>query len=367
VPTLSARSDYELLRSPRSARGRLGSAERLDAFGRLSEGHHTVKLHLTSRCNLRCRNCYNDATTEQSLSRAEIFALLAGLRGRPCRLDLLGGEPMLYPDLLDVVRQARTEVGIPSVFLYTNATCIDEVGARQLAAAGLDTAIVSLHGDRAAVHEQLTGIPGSFERTCRGMAALRAAGIRTYTFTVACAVNAGLLPTMQTFAAERGGGALFFPYVPQRRDDALTIADPTALRRTLSFIIRASYVYRSALLRSLGEGCKLCRAFTQTVTVLADGTVTPCPFLALGIGNIRQAPLHEILVASHGHPQLADLLADPEECQGCSIRGVCGGGCRAGRFTVHGDLLGRDLACLHGPFGERVALADLPEHLPYVY
>jgi radical SAM protein with 4Fe4S-binding SPASM domain len=363
---LLARSaqDHALLRSPGA---NLDTAERRAAFARLAEAHHTVKLHLTTRCNLRCRNCYSDASRPEALSRAELLGLLAELRGRPCRLDLLGGEPTLHPDLEEVVTYARREAGVASVFLYTNGTRIDDAMAQRLVAAGLDTAIVSLHAPEAAEHEQLTGAAGSFEATVHGLDALIAAGVRTYTFTVACAVNAAKLTAMPAFAKARGAGALFFPYVPQRADDELRIVDPETLRRTLRFIIRSSYVYRSALLRSVGEGGKLCRAFVQTVTVLADGSVTPCPFVALPLGNIRETPLYQLLVDAHRHRALAEFLADPGECASCRIRGVCGGGCKAGRFTVHGELGRRDLCCLHGPFVEPVSMSALPDCLPYVY
>ncbi|HEY3356634.1 MAG TPA: radical SAM protein [Polyangia bacterium] len=355
---------HRVIRDPSAG---LDRPERRDAFRRLAAGHHTVKLHLTPACNLRCRNCYNDATSRNDLTRAEIFGLLDQLRGRPCRLDLLGGEPLLHPEVLEVIRYAREDVGLPSVFLYTNGTRVDDALAARLAAAGLDTAIVSLHGPAAPVHEAMTGAAGSFDLTCRGIAALARAGVRAYSFTVACAANAARLAEMPAFTKSLGGAALFFPYVPQRENDELAITDPAALRAALTHVIRHSFVFRASLLRSIAEGCKLCRAFTQTVTIFADGTVTPCPFTPLPIGNIRRAPLYDILEGAYAHPGLADFLADPPECRDCRIRGVCGGGCKAGRITVHGDARGRDLNCLHGPFADPVTIGALPDALPYVY
>jgi AdoMet-dependent heme synthase len=345
----------------------LGDPGRAEAFAALNRDHRTIKLHLTPACNLSCKNCYNDARRPRALDAGEIRGLLDQLRAHPARLDLLGGEPTLHPGLADVIRYARTEGGVREVFLYTNATLVDDAAAERLREAGLDTAIVSLHSPKAEVHEALTGQPGSFAATCRGLQALARAGVRTYTFTVVCALNSGTLAQMQEFAAARGLGALFFPYVPQRPHDELAISDPQELREAISFVVRASYVYRTALLRSLGDGCKLCRAFTQTVTVLSDGTVTPCPFVALPLGNVREAPLYDILARAASDPRLAELLAVPDECAACTIRSVCGGGCKAGRFTVHGELGRRDLACLHGPYLDPVSVSALPEHLPYVY
>jgi radical SAM protein with 4Fe4S-binding SPASM domain len=355
---------HRIIRTPSA---RLDTVERRDAFGRLARARRTVKLHLTAACNLRCSNCYSDPAARDVLTHAEIVRLLDELRGSGCRLDLLGGEPLVRPDLVELIRYARREVGIDSIFLYTNGTLIDDTIAVKLAAAGLDTAIVSLHGPEAAIHERMTGRKGTFDLTLRGIDSLARAGVRTYTFTVVCAINASRLDGMKAFASTRGAAALFFPYVPQRAHDGLCIADPAKLREALSFVVRASYVYRAELLRSLAEGCKLCRAFTRTVTVLADGTVTPCPFATLGIGNVRQKPLQRILAESYCHPELAEFLADPPECSTCSIRGVCGGGCRAGRFTVYGDRRGKDLNCLAGPFEAPISVGALPDYLPYVY
>jgi radical SAM protein with 4Fe4S-binding SPASM domain len=364
TPLLRDRRVHQVIREPA---GDLADPERRDVFARLAAAHHTVKLHLTPACNLKCRNCYNDAAALGALQRAEIFGLLDQLKGRPARLDLLGGEPVLHPDLDEVVRYAREEVGLPGVFLYTNGTRIDAARAARLARAGCDTAIVSLHGPTAAIHERLTGSPGSFDATCRGIAALRDAGVRTYTFTVVGAANAERIAEMREFAGARGVGSIFFPYVPQREPDDLAIADDGLLRTALTQTIRHSYVYRSALLRCMAEGSKLCRAFTQTVTIFSDGTVTPCPFVALGIGNIRERPLYDLLVAAATDPRLAAFLADPAECRDCRIRRVCGGGCKAGCFTLHGALDRRDLNCRHGVFTTAVSVSALPEHLPYVY
>jgi radical SAM protein with 4Fe4S-binding SPASM domain len=69
------------------------------------------------------------------------------------------------------------------------------------------------------------------------------------------------------------------------------------------------------------EGCKLCRAFTQSITIMADGTVTPCPFVALPIGNIRRTPLDTLLRESYRDAALG--ADDPSSGPRRAAEAVC--------------------------------------------
>jgi len=226
---------------------------------------------------------------------------------------------------------------------------------------------VSLHADSPALHEQLTQQPGSFDATLRGLANLNAAGIRTYTFTVVCSLNCDRLGDIAAWGRAHASGTLFFPYIPRRANDPLSISDAQSFQQAMHFIIDTSYVFRSALVYATTVQTRLCRAFTQTVTILADGTVTPCPFVSLPLGNVREAPLYDLLSRAADNAMLEAFLLTPVECDACNIRVLCGGGCKATRITALGDPHGKDLHCQNGPFTGPVAWRQLPECLPYLY
>ncbi|MFN2166111.1 MAG: radical SAM protein [Anaerolineae bacterium] len=330
------------------------------AYARLSRNWRSVKLHLTGACNLACQNCYADKRG-QPLSRAVIEDLLDQLAGRHCRLDLLGGEPLLREDLLEIIEYARRRAGIEKIFLYTNGTRIDAQVARGLKDAGLQSAIVSLHSHQPQVHDALTQHSGAWEQTVSGIGQLLQAGVRTYSYTVVSARNVDQLDRMAAFSRELGAQPLFFPYIEQQP------ADPLASERSA---LKAALARTKPRSRQLAEvfatGRKLCVAFAHTVNIKVDGTVTPCVFVDLPLGNIKDQPLFEILRQAWQNPRLSELLSIPQECRSCAAVRTCGGGCKASRFTATGDTLSRDPRCL-GPCAGPLDREALERQVPYLY
>jgi MoaA/NifB/PqqE/SkfB family radical SAM enzyme len=138
-------------------------------------------LRLTMACNERCPFCnvpfedYETVTPPAEEIAAQLEAFIAsGER----TLTISGGEPSLYRKrLVALVAEARSR-GVPFVELQTNAVLIDEAYAKELAAAGLTSAFVSLLSDVAALHDELAGLAGAFEPCLRGIDALLANGVR---------------------------------------------------------------------------------------------------------------------------------------------------------------------------------------------
>jgi len=120
-------------------------------------------LRLTARCNMSCPICLasSDQYPEQDLPRETIRELWRGRRR--VKLDLMGAEPTLRHDLVDLVREATAAGHITA--LHTNGILIaDEQRLRSLVDAGLSE-----------VHLQYDGLDDSSNEVLRGrpMAAVR--------------------------------------------------------------------------------------------------------------------------------------------------------------------------------------------------
>jgi MoaA/NifB/PqqE/SkfB family radical SAM enzyme len=146
----------------------------------------TISLFLTFRCNLRCKMCgqwgpegasrgYAPETLRQQLSRAEIADLVDDVRRFRPNITLFGGEPLLHPDVDGIVADVKA-AGL-RCNLITNATLLGRHAAA-LVEAGLDEIIFSLDGPREA-HDEVRGVPGTFDRAMAGFAALEEAKART--------------------------------------------------------------------------------------------------------------------------------------------------------------------------------------------
>ncbi len=137
-----------------------------------------VVWELTLACDQRCLHCGSRAdearpdelTTPQALDVVKQLA-----RMNTFEVVLIGGEAYLHPGFLDVVRALKAHGIRPS--LTTGGRGITAELARDLAAAGLHTASVSIDGLRDS-HDLFRAHRGGFESASRAIALLHDAGIR---------------------------------------------------------------------------------------------------------------------------------------------------------------------------------------------
>jgi radical SAM protein with 4Fe4S-binding SPASM domain len=137
-------------------------SKRCISHGKLFE----AQIELTHRCNLRCIHCYvPQASLPQEIGLETWKAVIDHLVDMGlCVLTLTGGEPLLYQKVKAVIAHAFSK-GC-QVRLFSNATLINSPeSAGELKQVGLCYLETSLYGANAEVHDRITGIRGSFQRT----------------------------------------------------------------------------------------------------------------------------------------------------------------------------------------------------------
>ena len=145
-----------------------------------------LSVRITERCNLRCRTCGQwgergylrhlpaGRVGEQEVDLKGHLEVLEDLASRGWRplYYLWGGEPFLYPDLVELVERS-TRLGLPTS-LATNGTGLaDAAGA--LAGAPLFLAQISVDGPTAGLHNRLrpsAGLGDNFATLERGLESL---------------------------------------------------------------------------------------------------------------------------------------------------------------------------------------------------
>ncbi len=139
-----------------------------------------LKLYLTRRCNLRCLMCNawaQDGDGRDELSTGEILHLIAEARILGlANLKLFGGEPLLCRDLEAIVAHAAG-LGIRCT-LITNGTLLSQQRARALVAAGLAQLDMSLDAGDPALHDEIRGVLGTWQRAVQGLQAVQEAARR---------------------------------------------------------------------------------------------------------------------------------------------------------------------------------------------
>ena len=74
-------------------------------------------LEPTKRCNLRCEGCYsrNDPNSDKSLAQIREDLDLLTRNRRIDSISIAGGDPLVHPEIVEIVRIARSEYGLKPI------------------------------------------------------------------------------------------------------------------------------------------------------------------------------------------------------------------------------------------------------------
>ena len=290
-------------------------------------GPFTLELYPTLACNLSCRFC--DTTLRHTrpvgeLPAARMLQLVdeAVALGVERVMVLGGGEPLLAPHTLDVMRRARSH-GLHGM-LTTNGTLLGAAARAALVEMAWDEVHVSLDGARPRTHDFLRGHRGAFERTVKNICALRAAtlaagqGPALAVHTVLTRENVDELPALVRLAAALGARAVeldaLVAYRPEQAAHALGAAELARLgerldegeREAARLGVRTTFarfrarhaVERGAHAPTGGDGTGYaaapCLKAWHHLAVSADGRVAPCCVLAGEGGSVAERSLAEV-------------------------------------------------------------------------
>lgn len=149
-------------------------------------------LHLTFRCNLSCRYCNYPRLAGRELGTAEWLDIIDQLgRLGCCRVDLTGGEPLLRPDLPEVIARVRKR-GMACV-IASNGLLVPK---RKHDLAGANTLILSLDS-LGPVNDRLRG-KGAGRAAVEAVEAARSVGLGV---KVNAVLTADMLPGLDDLVA----------------------------------------------------------------------------------------------------------------------------------------------------------------------
>lgn len=319
-----------------------------------NNGLLSLELELSRYCNLRCVYCYASSgmALAEELSLEEIYNVIdqAIELGTKKIIVIGGGEPLIYPNIFDVLEYIREKK--LTVDLFTNGqTLTDSVATRLYQ---LDVGVVLKMNSRIAeVQDFLGGKKGTLEAINRGLAALQKAGYPDQDHslgveTIICRQNYDELPELWRWA--RGEGIA--PYVEamtmqgraiEHRELEVSAAEVKVMFEKLAAIDRDEFLCtwqpHPPLVASQ------CARHEYSCTITANGEVHPCPGVSVSVGNIRQTPLRNLLASSpviHELRNIREMIKG--DCKTCENLDHCYG-CRGHAYHVTGDYLAEDPLC----------------------
>jgi radical SAM protein with 4Fe4S-binding SPASM domain len=341
-------------------------------------------------------SAYAHADTTGELSTAECRRVMDDIAqvNPEALLILTGGEPLVRRDIFDLASHA-SDIGF-TVVLGTNGVLLREAEARRMRQSGIQGASISLDSVDPARHDAFRRLPGAWDGAVRATQILSAEGLDFSIHTSITTWNVDEMPAMIDLAQELGARVLnFFFLVRTGRGADLTDITPEQYERLLTTMARAqgigeiptdtpekgqqpfpgaedpwsvptgragNMVIRakcaphmrrvlyelaptSPLLRNYAQGS--CPAGKHYCRITPTGEVTPCPYMPVSAGNLRQQSFADIW--HHARP-MQDLRQAQlgGKCGRCEFAQICGG-CRCRAYAAYGDYLAEDPACAYEP------------------
>jgi len=342
-----------------------------------------VAWEVTRSCNLACVHCRasslrgpyaGELTTEQG---KRLLDEIAGF-SNPV-IILTGGEPLLRPDICDLAAYGDAR-GLRMV-LATNATLVTEPVAAKMLGAGIKRVSVSIDGLNAESHDRFRAVPGAFDGSMSGIAAMKKVGMEFQINTTITRANLGQIEGILDLALRLGAAAHhIFLLVPTGRGKDLADQEITAgdYEKTLNWFYEKSltcpiqlkatcapHYYRIFHQRKKGAPMPAsppaggpghpfhtmtrgCMGGSSFCFISHTGQVQPCGYLELDCGQVGESSFADIWKNSTIFKNLRDLNRIRGKCGRCEFIRVCGG-CRARAHEIAGDYLAEEPFCVYEP------------------
>jgi len=335
---------------------------------------YSISWNLTKRCNLNCAHCYLDADfrgglRSDELSTPECFRVIDQIAevNPNAFLILTGGEPLLRPDIYEIIRYAADKKFM--VVLGTNGTLINHATAKKIKAAGTHGVGISIDSMEPARHNTFRGVDKAWENSMKAFDILNETGVDFLLQMSVSDMNYREIPEVVAFA-EKVGAIAFNLYflVCTGRGQGNTDISNEAYEEALKTLYRLQMEYKGRLMinskcapqykrvvyendpdsvytRTYSGGCP---AGTHYSRISPEGNLTPCPFIAESVGSLKTSTFKELWTEAPLMRELRDRKKLEGKCGTCEFSSMCSG-CRARAFAETGNYMAEDPSCDYEP------------------
>ncbi|MGE5554842.1 MAG: radical SAM protein [Methanocella sp.] len=315
-----------------------------------------MSYNVTRECNLKCSHCYINATDKKAtdeLTTKEAKEVIDQIYQVSSPLLILsGGEPLLRPDIFELIEYGSKK-GL-KIGLGSNGYLIDDACAKRLKEAGIATVSISIDSSIPQQHDEFRGVKGAWERAVNACKALRKHGVLVQVNTTLTHDNYNQINDIMTLAESVGveNFHLFF-LVPTGRGVKLTDISPQKYEDMITNTFAKVHKHRLNVRPScapqfmrIAQGMGLdmrqwmrgCLAGMHYCRIYPNGDITPCPYLPIKLGNVKEQSFKDIWFNSEVFKNLRNPECLKGKCGKCNYKVICGG-CRARAYGLSHDFI----------------------------
>mgnify|MGYP000151993860 CR=1 FL=1 len=282
-----------------------------------------IRLEKSYLCNFQCTHCSAeyymdrhlqkvikivDERQQMNLDDVRRLSREADELGL-ARFVITGGEPLVMKDFDAVVEAIDPDKHY--IITDTNGWFLDDKRARHIKSIGVEKVQLSLDSFIEADHDNFRNKGGSYKRVMRAVDASLDAGLNLILSTVLVRgrATAPEFEEMCRFATDRGIG-LYISYAKptgscsEHPEFVITKEDADRVRQ-----LEAKYQIFTHMTPSYGS-FKGCITTKGIITVTSTMEVTPCPYIDMSIGNLRQTSLKDVLDQGMRNPWMGPYRPD---------------------------------------------------------
>lgn len=341
-----------------------------------------VVWNYTNACNLRCQHCYQSASKPlpDELNLDEKLNVIDQLAENDVvALAISGGEPIMGADFFEVASYASSKNMFISI--ATNGTLLTEKIVNKLVECGVKYMEISLDSAAPANHDSFRGMTGAWNRTIQGIK--NAVSHDELFVCIASTItrnNFGEVNELIDLAGELGTKRfLAFNFIPTGNATNIQDIDLTPVMReelletlyhrlksgslevmttapqfarvcmskSMDIVATAHFgTYETAdKTRCLAEFIGGCGAGRLYCAIQPNGIVTPCVYMPIVVGDLRNERFIDIWENSGTLKRLRSRDELLGNCGVCNFKNVCGG-CRARAYAYSGNINGFDTGCI---------------------
>ncbi len=262
----------------------------------------------TGKCQYHCWHCSaKSSINNKELNTESLLTIVAKLQNLGVGIiGFTGGEPLLRPDLEQIISSIDPQQSIPLVFSTGFNLSLERATA--LKTAGLFGIAISLDSINKEKHDKMRGYPGAYDQALKAIRNAKKAGLYTMSQTVCTRelmANGEILELARMLQSEGIQEMRIIEPLPcgqlAASHSALLSLDEQNDLKNLHILLNSTKQYPKASVFPYFESAEQfgCGAGSQHSYVDALGNYGPCDFLDLRYGNLLTDDIQEVWQKMH--------------------------------------------------------------------
>lgn len=290
-----------------------------------------IHMNISGPCNEHCCHCYFPREyMMKTMSRVQFLDALEQCRAlNVLNITLSGGEPLLNPDFAFFISECRENNF--SINILSNLVLLTDELVSEFKKTPLLSVQTSLYSMDGRIHDSITNVKGSFEKTVRAIHILWENNIPVQINCPIMKQNKesyqGVIEWAKSLNIEAQYDYMLFGCFDNSKKNLECRLEPKDIRKILeqdeSNITRQAHPSDIDNMNTTYSVCPVC---VNSLCISYNGDVYPCEgWQSMVLGNINKIPLEKLWIESKVISQLRSLTIEDDfpQCAKCNNKDYC--------------------------------------------